>query len=270
MSSFTPSAAPPLPRCANVQVSRTGPVAVVALDNPPLNLLTMEMRAEWHRIAVELGDDSSVRAVVLTAGGGRSFSAGSDVREFPSDSEAGRRRADAEHACLDAIEAIPQPTIAVLRGHVLGGGLELAMACDFRVAARTTSFGLPEGRLGTFPFGGGTQRLPRLIGESRAKELIFLGEPVSAAEAFHLGLVHRVVADDDVDQVAEELAERLAAKPRLAIQAAKRAIAAGVLRGPDAGREAEAQGAASVFETHDLHEGRAAFLDKREPRFEHR
>ncbi|MCW2953130.1 MAG: enoyl-CoA hydratase [Conexibacter sp.] len=253
-----------------VHLGIAGPVAVIVLDNPPLNLLTMAMRTEIERIAVELAESEEVRAVMVTAAGERSFSSGSDVREFPADAIAGRERADAEHACLDALEAMPQPTVAALRGHVLGGGLELALACDFRVVAQDARLGLPEGRLGVFPCGGGTQRLPRLIGEAMAKELILLGDAVTAEEALRLRLVHRVVPGDDVETAARELAERLAAKPRLAVQAAKRAIAAGILQGADEGRETEAEEAAHVFASRDAQEGRAAFLEKREPRFEHR
>ena len=159
------------------------PVAVVTVQNPPLNLLTMAMRARLREIAEELVRDESVRAVVITGDGDRAFSAGSDIREFPSDAAAGRRRAEDEHACYDAIETLPQPTVAALRGHVLGGGLELALACDFRIAEEDCALGQPELRIGVFPSGGGTQRLPRLIGLGKAQELILLGETVGASEA---------------------------------------------------------------------------------------
>jgi enoyl-CoA hydratase len=253
-----------------VRVELDGPLAILTLDNPPLNLLTMQMRAELETAARVLGVDDDVRAVLVTATGDRSFSSGSDIREFPADALAGRRRADLEHACYDALEAMRQPTVAALRGHVLGGGLELAMACDLRVVAEDSRLGLPEGRLGVFPSGGGTQRLPRLIGPGRATEMILLGDTISATEALGLGLVNRVVPAAEVVAVARELAERLAATPRLAVQAGKRAIAAGLRHGPDAGREAEATEIAALFETHDAQEGLAAFFEKREPRFQHR
>jgi enoyl-CoA hydratase/carnithine racemase len=208
--------------------------------------------------------------VVLTGAGDRAFSAGSDIREFPRDAEAGRQRSIAEHACYDAIERLPQPVIAALHGHVLGGGLELALACDLRIADASTRLGLPEVKLGVFPSGGGTQRLPRLVGAARAKELMFLGEPIDAAEAQRVGLVNRVVDPGRSLETALNLAHDLSQRPALAIQAIKQAVDIGLREGPVAGQAAEDELIASLFTSHDVAEGVSALLAKRAPQFEHR
>ena len=252
-----------------VDVVRDGPVAVLELSNPPLNLLTMRLRAALREAAEALSADTSVRAVVLRSVGERSFSAGSDIREFPADASAGARRAVQEHACYDAIAAMPQPVVAAVQGHVLGGGLELAMACDIRVAEVTTRLGLPEVRLGVFPSGGGTQRLAGLVPASVAKRLMFLGEVLDAEEARRLGLVDDVVPSGGAGEAALDLARRIAEQPRLAVQAIKRAVDHGTEFGARAGQAMEVQLIAELFTSHDAREGVRAFLESRPADFHH-
>jgi enoyl-CoA hydratase/carnithine racemase len=248
----------------SVDVSAHGPVAVVRVSNPPLNLLTSQLRGDLHRIADRIRDDRSVRAVVLAGAGGCAFSVGSDIREFPVDAAAGRRRA--QHA----IAGLPQPVVAALTGHVLGGGLELALACDLRVADAGARLGLPEVKLGVFPSGGGTSRLPRLIPPSQAKLLMFLGETVDAERAAALGLVDEVAPAGTAEDVALQLAGRIAELPAMAVQAIKRAVDHGLAYGARAGQELEAELIAGLFGTADAQEGVRAFLHSRPPRFAHR
>ncbi len=254
----------------SVRVTSDGPVAVIELANPPLNLLTMQIRADLRRVAGEIAGDSSIRAVVLGGAGERSFSAGSDIGEFPGSAEAGRVRAVAEHACYDAIANLPQPVVAGLFGHVLGGGLELALACDLRVADDGARLGLPEVKLGVFPSGAGTQRLPRVVSASRAKRMIFLGETVAAAEAEAIGLVDEVVPHGTVREAAMALARRIAEQPALAVRAAKRALDHGLEHGTRAGQAMEVELIGELFTSADAREGVQAFLESRAPVFSHR
>lgn len=250
-----------------VTLTRDGAgVAVLELNNPPLNLLTAGLRQQLIGAVAELGKDHDVRAVVLR-GSGRTFSAGSDVREFPVDIQEGRRRARLEHRAANALEELPQPVVAALHGHVLGGGLELALACDLRVAARDANLGLPEVGLGVFPSGGGTSRLAREVGPARAKELILLGTVIDAEDAQRLGLVNRLAEPGAAHAGGHELARQIAAQPALATRAVKEATAASVRTGSDSTEE---HLIAELFTSHDAREGAEAFRRKRPPRFEHR
>lgn len=257
------------PATAGLSVTREGPVAILELANPPLNLLTSRLRADLRDAARDIAADSAVRAVVLRSTGRRSFSPGSDIREFPTDPEAGVSRAAEEHGCYDAIANMAQPVVVALQGHVLGGGLELAMSGDLRVAEESATLGLPEVKLGVFPSGGGTQRLPRLIPPSRAKRMMFLGEVIGADEARDLGLVDDVVPTGQAHDAAMVLAQRIARLPRLAVQAIKRAADHGLRHGVDAGQAMEAQLIGALFTSHDAQEGVRAFLESRDPVFKH-
>lgn len=254
----------------SVEVSRDGPVAVITIVNPPLNLLTMDLRASIQEITGGLRGDPAVRAVVLTSAGDRAFSAGSDMRGFPATPAAGRERAVAEHACYDAVAALPQPVVAALFGHVLGGGLELALACDLRIADQTSRLGLPEVKLGLFPSGAGTQRLPRVVPPSMAKRMMFLGEVLDAAAGQKAGLVDEVVPAGQVLPAALALAQQLAAGPALAVQAVKRAVDHGLAYGVRAGQALEAELIAALFASADGQEGIRAFLESRPAVFQHR
>jgi enoyl-CoA hydratase len=243
-------------------------VSTVTLNNPPSNLLNTGVLAELDRVFGELEADDSVRVVILTASG-RYFSAGADIRELAQVSSAhhGSELSARGQALLNRIERLDKPVIAAITGACFGGGLELAMACHMRVAATGIQLGLPEVKLGLIPGFGGTQRLPRIIGPSKAAELILTGESMTAEEAVGLGLVNRAVPVGEVLKQAQLLAQMITAKGRVAIQAALRAIRTG-LDSPFAdglAREAELFG--ELCETADKKEGTEAFLAKRPPRF---
>lgn len=242
-------------------------VAILTLENPPLNLLTSGLREALTSHAKRIAADRGIRAVVL-AGGMSAFSAGSDIREFPPDSQTGLELARREHACCRAIEAMPQPVVAALEGHVLGGGLELAVACDLRVASTQAVFGLPEARLGVFP-GECAASLPLLIGPSRAKWLMLTGEPVGAQEAHRIGLVDELTSPGSALRRAVEIATVIAANPALAVQAINAAVDAAVRVSADSRRAEDERTMSLMFESHDAREGVQAFLEKRPPVFRH-
>ena len=194
------------------------------------------------------------------------FCAGADIKAFTTmDETAGGALVDRMHALLRSMESSSVVTIAAVNAVAFGGGCELAMACDFRIAAHSASFGQPEIGLGIIPGFGGTQRLPRLIGEARALELNLIGDPIDAGEAYELGLANRVVPDHELLDTALAWARKLSGQAPVAIEQIKRVSGAGDL---DAGIEAEKQGFATVFASEDAREGISAFLEKRTPRFQ--
>jgi enoyl-CoA hydratase len=239
-------------------------VAVVRLDNPPANALSMALLAELAEAARSLVSEPP-GAVVVT-GGHRIFAAGADIAEFAGPDEA-RKIVGQFRAALDAVAAIPRAVVAAVNGYALGGGCELALACDLRVAADTAKLGQPEVVLGIIPGGGGTQRLPRLVGPARAKELILSGRQVAADEALRIGLVDRVVPADRVLDEALAWAAVFAHGPVVAHGLAKAAIDVG-LDGPlGAGLDLEADRFVEVFATEDAKTGVAAFRAKQKPDF---
>jgi enoyl-CoA hydratase len=254
-----------------VEVSRPEEaVAVLRLNNPPLNLVTLELTAELGSALRDLAADGSVRAVVVTGAGERAFCAGSDVREFPRvGADVVELKLRRENEVWTLLEDLPQPTVAAIHGFALGGGLELALCCDLRVADEHAQLGLPEIHLGIFPGTGGPLRLTRLIGAARAKELVYLGDPIGAPEARDLGLVHRLVPSHQALPAAIDLARRLAAQPARALQAAKRVIRAAVERGREGALAVALDESREVFRSSDMLEGVAAFLEKRPPRYRH-
>jgi enoyl-CoA hydratase len=243
-----------------VQLEVRDGVAVLTVDNPPLNLLTMAVREQLARHADQLRDDPDCRAVVILGAGERAFSAGSDVGEFPVDVAAGEARARAEHGWFAALESLPQPTVAALTGHVLGGGLELALCTDLRVAEATARLGAPEVTLGLLPCGGATQRLPRLVGPSRAMRMLLLGDPVSAEHAHRIGLVDEVVGVGQAETAALAVAARLAAASPGAVQAIKRAVNRGLTDGIDAGMKLEEELVGPLFASAEARAAVAALL----------
>ena len=242
-----------------VQVERRDDgVAVLQLDNPKVNALSMELLAQVEAAAGELTDDPP-GAVVVT-GGDRLFAAGADIAEFGGPDEAGRIGGHFLRA-LNAIADIPRATIAAVSGVALGGGCELALACDFRIASTRARFAQPEILLGIIPGGGGTQRLPRLIGPSRAKDMIFSGRQVGAEEALRIGLVDEVVEPDALHDRAIERAAELASGAVLAQGLAKRAIDRGLDITLAGGLDLEQQLFVEVFESDDAQAGVASFLE---------
>ncbi len=244
-------------------------VEILILNHPPVNALGSRLLADLDRRVAELETDPKVRAVVLT-GEGQYFSAGADVKEMATIDLASApevaRRGLAVYARLAALRA---PVIAAINGLALGGGLELALACDLRLAGESAKLGAPEVTLGLIPAYGGTQRLPRLVGVAKAKELIFTGAMISAAEALRIGLVNKTVPAGQELRAARDLAHTIAQRAPKAVQAAKRAIVDGRELPLAKGIENETQLFESeVMRSDDLGEGIAAFVERRPPKFQ--
>jgi enoyl-CoA hydratase/carnithine racemase len=244
-------------------------IATVTLRNPPANLLNTTVLKELDRLLGELEADEQIRVVILTAVG-RFFCTGADIKELAHIGSArqGIEFSERGQSLLNRLERFDKPVIAALNGTCLGGGLELAMACHMRVAAAGSMLGLPEIKLGLIPGFGGTQRLPRIIGPSRATELILTGESVTAEGALALGLVNRVVPLAEVQPQAMIWARTIAAHGRSATQAALRAVRAGLDSPLAEGLVREAELFGELCETPDKKEGTSAFLEKRTPKFE--
>ncbi len=233
-------------------------VAVVRLQNPKVNAISSEVLRQI-RAAADALNDNLPGAVVFT-GGDRLFAAGADITEFKGPDEA-RSIGGLFLDAFNAVAALPRPTIASISGFALGGGCELALACDFRIASTKAKLGQPEILLGIIPGGGGTQRLPRLVGPAVAKDLIFTGRQVSADEALHLGLVDRVTEPEDLEAASLAWATELAAGPSAAIALAKAAIDRGLEGTLAAGLDLEQDLFVEVFGTADAEIGVASFLE---------
>jgi enoyl-CoA hydratase/carnithine racemase len=242
-------------------------VATIRMLRPKVSAVSPVVPMEMVAAARRVGQDSGIRAVILY-GGKRVFGTGADVREM-----ADRSHTEvADHAlellaAFSAIAMIPKPVIAAIAGYALGGGLELALCADLRVAGRSAVLGLPEIGLGIIPGTGGTQRLPRLVGPGHAKRLIYTGRPVDAERALAIGLLDEVVPDAEVYSTARELALELASGPAAALAAAKRAVDGGLDLSLDEGLEIERHEFARLFETDEPSIGIQAFLGRREPVF---
>ncbi len=250
-----------------VRFELRGAVGVITLDRPPVNALSGELVVDLA-VAISNAADPGVRAVVVT--GSPHFAAGADIAGFKKLMESGGTGAElGVHLgeVLAQLEALPKPIVAAVRGYALGGGLELAMACDLRMLSEGAKVGQPEIKLGVIPGAGGTQRLPRLVGVGRARDIVYTGRMVDAAEAHRIGLADRVVPDATLDEAALAWAQELADGPTVAIATAKRVIAGGWDGSLTEGLALEAEGFRAVFGTADAVEGVNAFLEKRTPRF---
>jgi enoyl-CoA hydratase/carnithine racemase len=243
-------------------------LATVTLNNPPSNLLSTPVLKELDQTFGKLEADDAVRVIILTASG-KFFCPGADIKELAelNTVHQGSELSGRGQALLNRIERYDKPVIAAINGACLGGGLELAMACHMRVAAAGILLGLPEIKLGLIPGFGGTQRLPRIIGPSKAAELILTGETITSEEALTWGLVNRVVPPEEILLTAQKLAGMITAKGRLATQAALRAIRTGLDSPLAEGLAREAELFGELCETPDKKEGTRAFLEKRPPRF---
>ena len=252
----------------SVTVSTEERIATVTLNNPPSNLLSASVLKELDHVFGELEADDDVRVIILTAGG-KFFSPGADIKELSqlNATHQGTEFSGRGQALLNRIERFDKPVIAAINGTCLGGGLEMAMACHMRVAATGIHLGLPEIKLGLIPGFGGTQRLQRIIGPSKASELILTGGTIASEEALALGLVSRVVPADQVLPEARKLASLITAKGRVATQAALRAIRTGLDSPLAEGLAREAELFGELCETPDKKEGTTAFLEKRPPKF---
>ena len=243
-----------------VRLEVEGGIGTIVLDRPPMNALNFEIQDGLHAAAVEATERRDVSAVVVY-GGEKVFAAGADVKQMQPMSYTDMvDRSVALQAAFTAIARIPKPTVAAITGYALGAGCELTLACDFRVAADNARLGQPEVLLGLIPGAGGTQRLSRLIGPARAKDMIFTGRFVSAQEALSIGLVDEVVAPDEVYAAARRRVERYVGGPAYAIRAAKEAIDRGLEVDLDTGLEIERMQFAGVFATQDRDIGMRHFV----------
>ena len=242
-------------------------VGVIRLDRPPANAIGLQVGEELLATIAEADAHPDVGAIVVW-GGPKIFAAGADVQAMATwGPEQVRPSVDALGAACDLLESIGTVSIAAVNGYALGGGMELALACDLRYLATDATLGQPEIKLGVIPGAGGTQRLVRMIGPGRTRELVYTGRMLPADEARALGLADRIVAPEDVFATAVEDARRLAQGPRQALAAAKTAIAAATETPGAAGIRAEREAFLALFGTPDQREGMAAFLEKRPPRF---
>ncbi len=259
------SATPPL------ILERDGHVATVIINDPPRNRMTLEFMDELERVVDELSVDKSVRAIVITAAGDENFSVGMDLKQLP----AGVRAKGSIEAVFDqrlrvlaAIESMEKPVIAVMFGYCLGGGLELPLACHFRLAAAEgAKIGLPELDLGTVPAWGGTARLTRCIGRANALDMILRAKKISGPEALRIGLVHEVWPNDELQRRAQELAHELAAMPPIAVAGVLRCVVGAGEKSLDEAIAEERRAVLRTMGTADQREGMSAFLEKRRPRF---
>ncbi|MHB1159576.1 MAG: enoyl-CoA hydratase/isomerase family protein [Chloroflexota bacterium] len=250
-----------------------GGVATLVLNNPPVNVVTLRLTRELGECLEELAADPAVRVVIVTGAGSKAFCAGSDIREFQALMDPAvviDKKMVKENLVYDALDRLPKPTIAAINGLALGGGAELALCCDLRVMDESTKIGLPECKLGVFPGSGGTQRLPRLVGEALAKELMYTGDPIGAQRAYEIGLVNRIAPAGQALAVARELAATIAQRSGVALECIKQAVDYGLTAGFAEGQALTLQLTGRVFGSEDIKEGVRAFLEKRAPQFKHR
>ena len=247
----------------NLLVSVDGGIASVVLNRPDVrNAIDKAMIDDLHAALDDLAARDDVNALILSGAGGKAFAAGADIAQLRE--RKSREALLAINARLfQKLEDFPMPTIAAITGWCLGGGCELAMSCDLRIAGRSSKLGQPEVALGIIPAAGGTQRLPRLVGLGRAKEIIFTGRMVDADEAGRIGLVNHVVDDDLVMERTQEMARQIAAQGRMALRLAKVAMNASSRTGQDTGFLLEQISQAVLFDSADKHERMTAFLEKR-------
>jgi enoyl-CoA hydratase len=251
-----------------ILVERRERVAIITINRPEKrNALNIQTRAEGAAVLDELRADDDVRVVVFTGAGDKAFIAGADIAEFADRTAITQREVMLERGLFNAVDSFPKPVIAMVNGYCLGGGCELALACDIRVASEKASFGQPEINLGIIPGGGGTQRLTRLVGEGKAMEMILSGEIINAEEAFRIGLVNHVVPPDQLEAKTMEIANRIAEKSPIALRLAKEAVKLASRSNLDEGLRREVDLFALCFSSEDKDEGVRAFLEKRKADF---
>ena len=254
----------------NILYTKEKGIAKIIINRPEVrNALNQATRWEIREVVEDIKKDKNVRVVIFTGAGDKAFVAGADITEFkgatPTIME--DRTATTGQQLFNDIESLPMPVIAMINGFCLGGGCELAMACDIRIASENARFGQPEINVGIIPGAGGTQRLPRLVGWGRAKELIYTGRIIDAAEAERIGLVDKMVPADKLEETVNQLAETIVSKSPLIVNIAKKTINRGMYTDLAAGLSYERSNIALCFSTEDQKEGAAAFLEKRKPEF---
>jgi enoyl-CoA hydratase len=252
----------------NVLIERRGRIAIVTVNRPDkLNALNIATRNDILAAFEQLERDDEVRVVVITGAGEKAFIAGADINEFAGMTAIKQRTLMKGRRAFDSVEDFPKPVIAMINGFALGGGCELALSCDIRIASSKARLGQPEIKLGIIPGGGGTQRLTRLIGEGKAMELILTGDMISAEEARQLGLVNHVFAPEELESKTMELANKIADMSPVALAMAKAAVKNAARLDLRAGLEAEVDLFALCFSSEDKEEGVRAFIEKRKPEF---
>jgi enoyl-CoA hydratase len=249
-------------------LERRDRVALITINRPDKrNALNIKTREEGAALLEELRNDDTVGVVVFTGAGDKAFIAGADIAEFAGRTAMAQRDVMTGRSLFTAIDTFPKPIIAMINGYCLGGGCELALACDIRIASENASFGQPEINLGIIPGGGGTQRLTHLVGEGKAMELILTGEIIDAKTAYTIGLVNHVVPADQLEAKTIEVANRIADKGPIALRLAKEAVKLASRSLLDEGLRREVDLFALCFSTEDKDEGVKAFLEKRKPVF---
>lgn len=254
-----------------ITLERRGKVALLTINRPDkLNALNNKVHTEAVAVLDELRKDDSVRVLVITGAGEKAFVAGADISEFEGQTPVTQRDSFHERSLFNSIDSFPKPVIAMVNGFCLGGGNELSMACDIRMASENARFSQPEINLGIMCGGGGTQRLPRLVGEGRAMEMVLTGDMIDAATAEKFGLVNHVYPADQLEAETMKLAEKIAEKAPIALQLSKEAVKFASRSNLDEGLRREVDLFAICFSTKDKQEGVAAFLEKRKPEFKGR
>lgn len=248
-----------------VEFSREKKIGIITIDAPPVNALNKEVINQLEQTIKQV--DNQIAVVIITGAGTKAFVAGADIKEFPSLTvDQGEKLCARGQSVFNQLSNLKQPVIAAIDGFTLGGGLELALACDIRIATEKSTFGLPEVKLGIIPGYGGTQRLARLIGIGKAMQLTCSGEFISAKEAYRLGLVEEVVASNVMEK-AMELAEVIASRGPIAVQHSKQAIRKGIEMSLQEGLQLEVSLFGEICTTEDMNEGVLAFFEKRDPLF---
>ncbi len=250
-------------------LEKQGPVALIKMNRPPVNPLNIKLYLEMYDMLCELEKDESVAAIVITGAGEKAFAAGLDVKDVANKSVAGILdfQNTVPKQCFEKLTGIAKPTIAAVFGLALGGGSEVALCCDLRIASTDAVFGLPEINLGIIPGSGATQRLSRLVGTSKAKELMFTGDTIGAEEAFRIGLVNKVVPREKLMEEALALANKLAAKPRVALSLIKQCVDNGINMDIASGLTLERNSFVIAYASEDGREGMSAFIEKRKPSY---
>jgi len=244
-------------------------IGILTVNRPDkMNALSTELMTELKQALDEIEEDKDLRVLVITGAGDKAFVAGADINELVDrDALIGRRVSRFRQELFSCVENLPVPVIAAVNGYALGGGLELALACNIRVAAKEAKFGAPEVKLGIIPGDGGTQRLPRLIGLGRAMEMVITGDFVDAEEAYRIGLVNRVVPGEELMEAVMGLAKKIASRPPLAVKYAKEAVNRSQEGDAASGYALESYLHALTCTTEDKKEGVTAFLEKRKGEF---
>lgn len=252
----------------NILVEKQGAIAVITINRADkLNALNSAVHTEGVTALAELAADEAVRVVVIRGAGEKAFIAGADISEFAETTPAQQRDVMLSRSLFTALDSFPKPVIAMINGFCLGGGNELAMACDLRICSDKSRFAQPEINLGIMCGGGGTQRLTRLIGETRAMQLILTGDMIDAATALQFGLVNAVYSQEELEAKTMEMANKIAEKAPIALRYSKEAVKLASRSNLDEGLRREIDLFALCFATEDKREGVAAFLEKRKPEF---